>query len=155
MNTIQKKKLCWNCEGNVARDAANCPYCGVYLHRDEDREDYEEDHVPPYALDEEEENSQVPEAPYAELNQHKQQPPEQTPLQILNGPQGEWKAVALPLTMLLGGSVALLFAVLLLLFSHNGTFTVQWNANYWYVYLLIALPLLVTGWRSLSSLREG
>jgi hypothetical protein len=32
MSAVPKKKLCWNCEGNVSREIDNCPYCGVYLH---------------------------------------------------------------------------------------------------------------------------
>ena len=30
-NKNAKKKLCWSCEGRVAKEAENCPYCGVYL----------------------------------------------------------------------------------------------------------------------------
>jgi hypothetical protein len=49
MSAIPKKKLCWNCEGNVAKDIDNCPYCGVYLHANVEEE---EDHSwnPPYQL---------------------------------------------------------------------------------------------------------
>jgi hypothetical protein len=39
MSAVPKKKLCWNCEGNVAKDIDNCPYCGVYVHGAEVEED--------------------------------------------------------------------------------------------------------------------
>ena len=35
MSAVPKKKLCWNCEGSVAKDIDNCPYCGVYVHAEE------------------------------------------------------------------------------------------------------------------------
>ncbi len=39
MSAVPKKKLCWNCEGNVAREVDNCTYCGVYLQAPELDED--------------------------------------------------------------------------------------------------------------------
>src|ERR1700722_10179378 len=31
MKTNTKRKLCWNCEGNVSKEKEICPYCGVSL----------------------------------------------------------------------------------------------------------------------------
>lgn len=152
MSTTVKRKLCWNCEGSVTRDAANCPYCGVYLHpKDDDGYEDIEDHRPPYAIPEEQENT-VPEAPYAATREAViENKPEKTPLQIMKAQSADWKIVVLPLAMLLAGSLSLLFGVLLLLFSHNGTFTLQWNASYWVYYLVASIPLLFMGWKSLQE----
>ena len=164
MSTAVKKKLCWNCEGNVSRQADNCPYCGVYLHRENDDHDEEydeieeEDITPPYQP--EPTNSKqmdpiIPTPPYAA--QESPTAPEayiqQAAKPLLQLSSG-WKAVVFPLTFLLAGSVFLLFGLILFLFSQNGTLTLQWNGEYWYAYLLVALPLLYLGWNTLQNLSD-
>lgn len=156
MSTAIKKKLCWNCEGNVSREATNCPYCAVYLHPTNDKieEESEEELNPPYALNIDDDQA-IPDAPYGQPSDSNPEIiQEKTPLQIMHGQSADWKIVVIPLTMLLAGSLSLLFGVLLFLFSHNGTFTLQWNASYWFVYLLASLPLLFVGWKTLQRLQE-
>ncbi len=55
------------------------------------------------------------------------------------------------LLFLLGGSVFFLFGLVLWLFSQNGVFTLNWNGDYWYVYLSGGLALLGLGCRVLKQ----
>lgn len=165
MSTAVKKKLCWNCEGNVSRQADNCPYCGVYLHRENDDADYEEDDdpedlTPPYHPQplSQEENT-IPSAPYLAQDSVQETPQiAETYIQKAAEPllnlTGGWKTVVLPLVFLLSGSVLLLFGTILSLFSQDGVLTLQWNGEYWFVYLLTSLPLLYLGWKTLQNVTD-
>lgn len=153
MNKPIKQKLCWNCEGSVATHIENCPYCGVYLSPDQQEEFNFDLLKPPYPLqsDEADEAVNVPKAPY-------------TPDEIKEEPLFEEKKsykflfipfeTILPLVGLTSGVVFALFSLALYLFSDNGILTLQWNADYWYIYALLAAPALCLGWYSLSNIKE-
>jgi hypothetical protein len=64
------------------------------------------------------------------------------------------RAVMMPLTMLLAGSVFFLFGLVMFLFAQNGVLTLRWNANYAFIYLLSGVPLLYYGWVALSSVDD-
>ncbi len=161
MSTPTKKKLCWNCEGNVSRQADNCPYCGVYLHREQDEDDFEDDVEeelsPPYQpIQTPHDNHEVPLAPYSA---QPTAPAKEAYIQQAASPwlklSGDWKQAIFPVLFLLGGSILLLFGLLLLLFAHDGVLTLSWNANAWFVYLGAAVPLLYFGWRSLQKMTDA
>lgn len=153
MNATSKKKLCWNCEGNVTREAVNCPFCGVYLQRAGDNDEREEeDFSPPYKLvgvaGEEE---SLPKAPYTPENG--QVAAKIKAIQNDDSDANAMKMVVMSLLCLLAGSFFLMFGIILALFARDGIFTLRWNADYWYFYLATALPLLFLGWRALSKLQ--
>ena len=52
--------------------------------------------------------------------------------------------------LLLPGSFFLFFGMILLFFSNDGTLSLEWNAHYWFFYLLLAAPLIYYGWRTLN-----
>ena len=156
MKTTTKKRICWNCHGNVSLEACNCIYCGVYLNRDEEFDEAEEEQEeldPPYKLTEHTEKEEViHNPPYTSqhLNADVAKPGNLVSILRFAG----WKSIILSITMLLSGAVFLLFAVILLLFAKDGFFTLQWNANRWFFYLIAALPLLFFGWQSLEKLDD-
>ena len=76
-------------------------------------------------------------------------PQEAAPQQVLH--QEEGRGVVVPMLLLLPGVFFLLFSLILLLFSNHGLLTLQWKAQYWFIYAGVALPLLYFGWRSLGS----
>lgn len=55
------------------------------------------------------------------------------------------------LLMLLPGSIFLLFGLVLYLFAVDGKLHLEWNANYWFVYLVLGSPLLYFGWREVNK----
>lgn len=143
MNAIQKKKLCWNCEGRVPLDSVNCPYCAVYLGPGSNGSEDSTVLAPPYKIEDTEEQEAVA-APET------RQAAELAPII----PSSEVKQVLLPLVFLSGGLLFSLFGIILLLFSKKGVFNLQWNGEYWYLYLAFALPMLAFGWRSLRKFDE-
>lgn len=146
MNKEAKKKLCWNCEGNVDQEAVQCQYCGVTL-------------TPSYGIDDNDAvssnhfNSQPPPPIYSSstaLNFENKDNAEAVPEDLNNSKPGQIQA-SIPFALLLCGIVLFLFALMLLFFSKNGVLTLKWDASYWFVYLLFSAPLLYLGWRLLNN----
>lgn len=150
MKTKPKKKLCWNCEGNVTLQAENCPYCGVYLSPGDEAKDHP--FSPPYKNTQTEGNSEVPVAPYA--NQEKESSPISKEETELDQDKEQITTIVQPLALLLAGSMFFIFGLALLLFSHNGVFSLHWDGNYWYIYLLISLPMLGFGWMFMRNIKD-
>ncbi len=152
MSTQPKKKLCWNCEGNVSRQEENCPYCGVYLSPSSlTTEDEEEDLAPPYRLGASSEASSIPSAPYHTPHEAAAVQNEPKPAIAIPSVNSPAKGVVVSLLLLIGGSVFFLFGIALLLFSHNQVLTLQWDGSYWFAYFLISIPMLLLGWKYLMQ----
>ena len=150
MNTIQKKKLCWNCEGRVPLEEENCSYCGVYLGPAPDEEGGQDILDPPYRIVETEEEEAIPQSPY-EMVTSKEEEGENTELAQT---KSDFRYVVFPLLFLSLGSMSLFFGLILLLFSKNGVFSLTWNGDLWYLYLVFAAPILFLGWKTLKNLED-
>ncbi len=152
MSAIPKKKLCWNCEGRVALPDENCPFCGVYLSSSSllNQQSESTTHIPPYSPGT---DQSIPSSPYnlsKEDEQNSEEDKEELQEKALNPANN---SSLLSFVLLLAGSVFLVFGLILFVFSHQGTLTLQWNTSYWFVYLGIAALLLFIGWRSLQNLK--
>lgn len=146
MTTTPKKKLCWNCEGRVSLEEENCPYCAVYLGPAPNENGTSKDILaPPYRLVESEEDT-IPSSPYSDASEESTSE-EETDFSVA---KSDMKDVVLPLGLLSAGSLFFLFGLVLYIFSENGVFTLSWNGEYWYYYLVMAFPMLFVGWRALQ-----
>lgn len=155
MSAIPKKKLCWNCDGNIEKLSDNCPYCGVYLHTPPADED--DSWNPPYKLSlfSKEDQEEIP-APHYQAQEEEAQADEPA-TDVDSGDNTtftQFRSEILPIILLLAGSSFFLFGTVLLLFSHNGTLILQWNGSNWIYFLLLALPCVFLGWRSLGQNEE-
>ena len=156
--------MCWNCEARVDYGVETCPSCGVYSSTSpllEQSGDMLPDNsyiTPPYRLVPDEEESEVPDSPYQiggeEPVENANADSEEAKTVSIPFKLPHWESEMIPLGALLGGSVFSLFSLVLLLFSEEGVFTLQWNGNYWYLYTLVGLPLLYFGWKALESVEE-
>ena len=155
---IDRNKLCWNCEGSVSRAASNCPYCGVYVHPEEDAVEEtpkaSREISPPYQPVPSQE-SEIPQAPYTP----KESAEESTTSyksSAITAPtiQEDWKKVVIPMVLLMAGSMLLLFGIMMFLFSHQGYLTIRWDASYWFYYLLVSVPLLFFGWKAIEKTED-
>lgn len=148
MSATKKKKLCWNCEGRVSFEEENCPYCSVYLGPAPDDDSKQDALAPPYRLVDAEEEQEAPESPYQVQEEVSQFEEDSVP--ELETAKSDLKDVVLPLGLLSAGSLFILFGLMLLVFSDHGTLTLSWNADYWYLYVLLALPAFLLGWVALG-----
>lgn len=159
MKAKSKKKLCWNCEGSVSLQVENCPYCGVYVSPENEGKDNlfappyssqletkQDIPVPPYALN----NTTAEETTSLQDDDLQESEDEKTSDEVVD----QIKDFIQPMILLLAGTVFFIFGLTLLLFSHEGVFTLKWNGNYWFLYLLISLPMLGFGWITLQKIKD-
>jgi hypothetical protein len=151
MSAVPKKKLCWHCDGNVAKEIDNCPYCGVYLLATDDTEanrwspDYRQsdpDAAVPSPLYQMQEDADDAEPV---LNEQKIPLLSSDIIQKLKLDLG-------PILMLMCGSVFFLFSAILFLFAQDGVLTLQWNADNWIYFLIFSIPLVLLGWHFLQQI---
>jgi hypothetical protein len=151
MSALPKKKLCWHCEGNIDKNLDNCPFCGVYIHSPESNES--ESWKPPFTLkvvaknnESEEDDDDVETSAVTS---------EKDSLLFLQSKSfAEIKNEVIPMLLLFIGSCFLLFGAVLLLFSHNGTLTLQWKSEYASYFLLVGIPALFIGFLCLGREKE-
>lgn len=160
MNSKKNKtKLCWNCEGSTSFQDESCPYCGVSLSPLSIGEGVEQSLNPPYRLSNEDDDSKIPVSPFGETRPEGEEASNEDATlsnEQAIGALSEDNAKITTITMcfLLAGSMSLLFGFAQLLFSQNGVFSLQWSSHFWYIYLLIAIPLLFFGWNSLQKIKD-
>lgn len=141
MNTKTNKKLCWNCEGSVEKDAVQCLYCGVTLTpSDEDNDSSSLNSA-----------SAIPHPPYTAGDNAPQNGLYSSETKQIKNSSN---IIGLTFTLLLSGIVLFLFSLMLLFFSNDGVLTLQWDSDYWFIYLLISLPFLLLGWKLLRPVDE-
>jgi hypothetical protein len=155
--SVKNRKLCHGCEGSVHIHAIKCPYCGTDLAGS--MAVVEEAPPPAYALHCVEKQEAPPPAYVARVIEEEEIVP---PVQMAREAERvapstavNPKTVLTPMFLIVPGAFFLLFGMMLLLFSHDGVLTLRWNANYWFLYLGLALPLLYSGWRLLNREAQG
>jgi uncharacterized membrane-anchored protein YitT (DUF2179 family) len=57
----------------------------------------------------------------------------------------------LPVLLFSVGANIILLGLYLLIFSTNGEIFIRWNAQVWYVYFLVGIPLLAVGYKMISK----
>jgi hypothetical protein len=139
MAANQKKRLCWNCDGTVDVHLSHCTYCGAELLRDQEAMEQEFSH------EDEEESVFEEEGQFEEEEEER----EHEPARIRQ------RSLTLPFMLMVPGTLLGLFGLMVWLFSHDGALELRWDASYWYIYVLLSLPLLVFGWRSLGRSEEA
>lgn len=155
MSAVPQKKLCWNCEGNVAREMDNCPYCGVYVHSIE-LEGAASWNIP-YPTPKADKNEEVPTPLYKIYDANDPESTERRSESLESIYEEEpianqIKRDVLPILLLMSGSIFFLFGIVLLLFSQNGTLTLQWDSSNWPYFLALSIPAVFFGWRYLNQI---
>ncbi len=164
MSAKTKKKICWNCEGNVDVDKEVCTYCGVHVNN-----------TPiPGTAPSKNSNLNSPfkcsssnlsektllKAPYPLKPQESPLEKEETNGETQKTSEEEPASDSLQpvlgsLLPLLLGCFLVIFGLILFFFSNSeGIFTLSWNGKYWYIYALLGLSLSYIGWHTLSKVPE-
>lgn len=173
----RQQKICWNCEGAVSIEALYCPYCGsdmqAQIEMSSEPESMQESphyhpkistetsnlaslYKPPYSPNQrgfgvpnfKEEKPMQEDFYHAEeqviYEQKSEKASREEPTQRVE--VGLW-----PLLFLSIGMNLLTLGLLLFFFSDKGKLVLQWNSYYWFVYCILAVPLLMFGWKLLHS----
>jgi hypothetical protein len=153
-----KTKLCWNCEGNVSQKDETCPYCGVSVETSTipGTAFSSEPASPPYPSTKDNSAQSIPDSPYAKSPDDTQSENQEKDEEVeAPSSTSNLQRTAMVLSALSFGVILSLFAVILLLFADDkGIMTLHWNSSYWYVYLILGLPLVYIGWKASASLED-
>lgn len=139
MKPVDRQKMCPNCDGRVAYDATQCPYCFATLKVENSplsshKESFSALYTPPS------QQSSKPLEAAASLYSEKSTPEEATSTQSF------W-----PIAALVFGGNLLTLSILQFFFSDQGVVRLEMNGSYWFLMLLVSLPLFYLGWKNLSK----
>lgn len=179
MNTT--KQICWYCEGNVSIEAQQCCFCGSELSNENKHSTPVETNIsnsevpedsqvaietpldeslarfykPPYLI---RERFASP-APIEKVDKTIHSPSdlsdgveEEETLDTANLSDEVGNSDALSLLLLSLGFFLLTLGLLLFFFAEEGSVTLQWNTNYWFIYCFLAFPALYFGFRYLGKI---
>ncbi len=161
----ERKKMCWNCEGNVSLKADNCPYCQAALYPEtevdevvQSKYEYPSPYKPPkseFTMGQ----AMAPSSPFVGKSKEEvmsedgnEEDEEGVDEEIM--PFGDAKTIIVTMSMLMGGLVFFLFGLLLLLFSSNGYLVLRWNNDYWFLYAGLGTLMLILGFFNLKNVSE-
>lgn len=148
MNQKKKMKLCAHCDGQVDLDVVVCPYCGNSLSDVKDAQTF----------------STVKKNLSAEETLSSLYPPPYQPKNVAAATakaieveeevcEKETKSSPLIPTLIFSlGVNILLFGLYLLLFSTKGELFLHFNAELWFVYLVLGAPLSYVGYKMLRKI---
>jgi hypothetical protein len=152
MKVTDRQKVCSNCDGRIALEATECPYCGTEFSQEEKKsplqaplfknqtlqESLASLYTPPYSQSKSEYKTVLPTpAPF------KEPLPPETPLE--KEPSQEQKETFWTLFALIVAGNLLTIGLLQFFFSEEGVLRLEWDSSYWFLYCLIALPLFYLG----------
>jgi hypothetical protein len=147
MGQKKRLKLCPYCDGQLDLDVIVCPFCGNEVAEKK----REEAPISKLYTPQVTESSLYP-PPYQPIREE----PEdifmrQEPIQkeaAMEAPQE--KSAFLPTLLFSLGINLVLVGFFILFFSRHGELLLRWDSRFWFVYVLLALPLIFFGYRGLA-----
>ena len=166
MKPKKRQKLCYNCEGEIDLEVIVCPYCAADLREEKPEQQYgaynasssvksmnshhtqtmQSLYPSPYSPKIFQQEAQEEEPSLKNTDIHESFLPKDEPSE-----ESEKNMIGPTILFTLGAQLFLL-GFMMVLFSHNGTFTLKWDARLWFLYLLASIPLLIFGYRSILKL---
>jgi hypothetical protein len=178
MKAVDRQKICSNCDGRIAIEAEACPYCGSACAAVQEmttpaplfdhqaiQESLTSLYTPPYS-------NKSAATMKQDKEKHKAKPvTKESHENQLNASLGKFnyssgtpaieteeiveeKSSFGPLLFLLLGGNFLIIGLLQFFFSENGILRLQWESKYWFVYCLIAMPLVYFGYKKANQCKE-
>lgn len=149
MKPKKRQKLCHNCEAEIDVDVIVCPFCAADL-----REEKPEQKNAPFNTSISNLNDQQTMQslyPPAYKSAFSETSAEQAATSDQSTKKKDKNIFAPTILFTLGVQLCLL-GLLMLLFSHKGVVILKWDARFWLLYVALAIPFLVFGYKSLSKL---
>jgi hypothetical protein len=151
MEQKKRLKMCPHCDGQIDWDSVVCPYCGRSLTVEKKTEEMKNT-TEFFSKTPEETSASLYPPPYQPKIHDPIDPQEDAPLLQENALKVEEKESLLWPTLLFSfGINLLLIGLFLLFFSKQGELLLRWNSHFWFVYLLLGLPIAVLGYKGLLS----
>lgn len=174
---MEKEKMCISCEGRIPFNSEVCPYCAskqsgtgmqnsfqapIFQHQSLE-DSLTSLYTPPYQgkrpqftlnpTPDPQQSSLYDEEP----SHYKAVKPEMNPLLDTNMEEDSMEAKSntsslWPTALLLSGAHFSILGLMQLFFSKNGILRLEWDANYWFFYFLVGIPLLYFGYKKVKAL---
>lgn len=155
MKTSDRQKMCPSCEGMISVDVVVCPYCTTDLSSFVAKESPSKAALlKNKAL--QDASSALYTPSYTSETEGKREFKQvvNEPARSATAPQPikEQKVDALfPILAFCVGGVLLTLGLMQFFFSENGMLTLEWDVQYWYIYCLIAAPLIFFGFKKIGE----
>lgn len=149
MKPKSRQKLCSNCDGEIDLDVIVCPYCAADLREEKPERMSQAGSVRPLAGGQTMTQSlfPTPESPSIVS-----EPPLAPSQASTAAPEEKASQLIGPILLFAIGVQLLLLGFLLVLFSHEGSLVLKWDARLWFLYIFASVPFLIFGYRSISKL---
>lgn len=152
MKPVDRQKLCPNCDGRISYEAVQCPYCFIVLQADGSA------NKPFNAATTQDTLSPIYQPNYmsksipSESLDHLTKPlyPHERDPTLEKNKITDEGGFAPVLLMTVAGNLFTL-GLLQFLFSEQGVIQLEINGNYWFLMVLVSLPLFYLGFRQLSK----
>lgn len=181
MNVNTTKQICWYCEGSVSAEALQCCFCGSELNKENNNSPLTEtvasNSSPTSSIESDIETpldeslARLYKPPYLIRDRFASPSPiekidntthsttvapdkieEEEIFDVTSASDEIGNSDALSLLLLSLGVFLLTLGFLLFFFAEEGSVTLQWNTNYWFLYCFLALPALYFGFRYLGKI---
>lgn len=135
MKSSEKFKICPSCDGKAPLEVVICPYCAQSFNSNTNssKSSLSQAYSPPYSA----------ERTILVQQEAKATKPKETAQVVAI----QEKSVFLPIALLTIGSNLLILSLLLLILGKDGKVELEWSSSYWLLYALLALPLLLFGYK--------
>ncbi len=150
MKPVDRQKICLNCDGKIPYDTVQCPYCFTQQQTDSTASKVFTPATSPLP------NLYPP--PYSSrLNPSEDV---KTPLKTATAIQGNADQATSteltptsfwPILMLTLGSNLLTLGILQFFFSDHGLLRLEMNSSYWFLMVLVGIPLIYLSLKNLSN----
>ncbi len=142
MKPVERQKMCPNCDGRIPQESTQCPYCFAQLQAD---------------------SSNSKSAPVTDPLSALYPPPYTTEAKTtakVADPvsQVETASDSIPfwsILMLALGSNLLTLGILQFFFSDRGVLRLEMNASYWFLMVIVSIPLIYFGLKNLASKKQS
>jgi len=140
-----RRKACWNCDSEVELDIMICPYCASDLSSSAGKRS-EMARTPVL--------ERVPEPIYRPMRAEvsRSAGAEVSEDSVEASGSDSTRSLLFTLLYFLLGSVAFLFSLALILLSEGEMLVLRWPAALWPAFFILAIPLLILGYRSWKRL---
>ena len=147
MKPALPQKMCPNCDGRIPQESTQCPYCFAQLSADSSApkstsvaDPLSALYPPPYST-EAKTTAQKSSSVAADPASQAESPSDSIPF---------WSILMLAL-----GSNLLTLGILQFFFSDRGVLRLEMNASYWFLMVIVSIPLIYLGLRNLASKKQS
>ncbi len=155
MKTSDRQKMCPNCDGRIAHDANQCPYCFANLPAPVDAPSgslfslQDSLYSPPYrTATPAEEKKAAPAKAASESLAAAVAAEKGQEIQAAHDTKGFW-----PILMLTAGANLFTLGILQFFFSDEGLVKLEMSSGFWFLFVLLSLPLFYFGLRQADRLK--